>query len=162
MFRLIILFSTIWTISGCVATGPGFDTTQYAKEISPRQVSAEIEKYQDTNVIWGGIIISHIGFDNGTQLEILAYDLGIRHAPQTSKPSNGRYLVWTSDYLEPLDYSAGRLVTTTGMVEQLSLGMVGDAEISYPKIQAEKIHLWSSADPNGPAVDFGFGIFISN
>ena len=162
MYKILSFLITLGVLTGCAATGPGFDTTQYVKEISPRQVSADIETYQDARVMWGGIIISHVGFENGTQIEVLAYELGLRNAPVTTNTSSGRYLVWTEDYLEPLDYAAGRLVTTTGMVEQLSSSAVGDAEVYYPKIKAKKIHLWSSSNPNGPAVDFGFGIFISN
>lgn len=114
-------------------------------------------------VLWGGVVVSSENLPEGTQLEILSYPLDHLQRPVQSDSATGRFLALHPDYLETIDYAAGRLVTITGVINGVDTGKVGNADYSYVQVSVDQIYLWStSGEDHLPAFTFGIGISISN
>lgn len=145
-------------LAGCVS-GKKFDSEKYQQSVTPEQVVVELDTYKDTNLLWGGKLVSTVNLENSTELEILAYPLGSNQKPATSRDPIGRFLVVEDQYLEPVDYAEGRLITIAGQISEIRSGQVGSAEYAYPVLAAEQIHLWSKDGKDSkPQVHFGVGV----
>jgi len=158
LHSLIIFF--LVAITGC-ASQPVIDSANYDASVLPNQVSENIGDYTEQAVIWGGVIVGLANQTDGTQLEILAYPLDSSQRPVTSSQSTGRFLITTDTFLEPVDYTAGKLVTTSGQISGLSSGTIGQTSIDYPTLRSDQLYLWSKRSSRikpvfGIGVSFGF------
>ncbi len=156
------VFLLLLLVASC-ATSPEFDSELYKQDTAPEQVVKEIEKLRNTKVLWGGLLVSSTNLEQGTQLEVLAYPLDSNQKPDTSQAPQGRFILLDDQFLEPLDYSAGRIVTITGELKTVRGGEVGSAQYNFPVIDAREIYLWPN---NGgqvePRVHVGVGFIFGN
>lgn len=117
----------------------------------------------DESVLWGGIIINTSNLTDSTQIEVMGYPLDRRQRPIKSRDAQGRFLIKHKEFLEPLDYAAGRSITVLGRLQDVVSGSVGEATYQYPALQSESLHLWSPYDSSSnTGFRFGIGINISN
>ena len=92
---------------------------------------------------------------------MLSYPLKSNQQPDVNAGSTGRFIVRTNDFIEPVDYAAGRLLTVTGTLTSTASGEIGSATAEFPVMQADGIHLWPRGSENTePRVHFGFGFVI--
>ena len=112
-------------------------------------------------VLWGGTIIGSANLDSGSQLEVLAHPLDRTQRPQVGLPSQGRFLVESDDYLEPLDFAEGRQVTVLGALDRLDEVRVGEARRELPVVRATDLHLWRGDGTRG-RTGFTFGIGVGS
>ena len=143
------------------ASGPGITTDGVNETVTPRQASAEIDALQGDQVLWGGMIVNSTNLENSTRLEVLGYPLDGSQQPQTSAEPSGRFLALEQGYLETADYRQGRLVTIKGVLSETQDGAIGEADYTYPVVQAEQIYLWpEEAARRDSGINFGVGIGI--
>ena len=113
---------------------------------------------------WGGVIVAIRNLPQRTQLEVLSYPLDRTGEPDQSATPQGRFLLIQPGYLEPVDYAAGRLITTVGAVDRIEHGQVGEADYTYPVVDAAQLHLWPKETPYYPQRDsnvhFGIGVIV--
>ena len=158
---LVVIFSWfILSMTGC-ASAPKFNLEDVGRSIQPRDVVADLQKYQTKSVLWGGVIIKSTNVKEGTELELLVYPLRRNFKPDTEQSALGRIIVLQDGYLETLDYSAGRLLTVQGAVHNIRKGSVGEAIYTYVLVNARQLHLWAPVDDDGGGrVHFGIGVMI--
>jgi outer membrane lipoprotein len=145
------------------ASGPGISTDGVNETVTPRQASVEIDALQGDQVLWGGMIVNSTNLENSTRLEVLGYPLDGSQQPETSAEPTGRFLALEQGYLETVDYRQGRLVTIKGALSETQDGAIGEADYTYPVVQAEQIYLWpeeSEAARRDSGINFGLGIGI--
>jgi len=160
--RLTILSVVCLLLAAC-ATGPDFSVDNGNKGLQPDQVAAQPELANGDKVIWGGKIASSNNLADETHLEIIAYPLSSNQSPQTNKPTQGRFMVISEGYLEPIDYAVGREVTVTGALNKTLAGQIGDANYNYPVIEPEELYLWPRESTGGGIpIRFGIGVIFSN
>ncbi|MBA2410382.1 MAG: Slp family lipoprotein [Gammaproteobacteria bacterium] len=144
------------------ASGPDISTDGVNETVTPRQASVEIDVRGD-QVLWGGTIVNSTNLENSTRLEVLGYPLDGSQRPETSAEPTGRFMAMEKGYLETVDYGQGRLVTIKGALNETREGAIGDADYTYPVLQADQIYLWpaeSDAARRDSGINFGFGIGI--
>lgn len=162
VFRPFVVIAGVCAllIVGCVS-GPGFSGDHINKRLDPADVLADVDGAMDETVVWGGRIIQAEPKADSTTLEILAFPLYRSQQPDAGKDSLGRFLVIYPGYLEPQDYSTGRMVTAVGRLEEIRLGQVGKADYRYPVLRGDDLYLWPPADEaREPRVHFGVGVGI--
>jgi outer membrane lipoprotein len=160
--RQIVPLILIALASGC-ASGPEFDQQKYSTVITPEQVAGDSGNYIGSKVLWGGMLISITNLETGSQLEVLGYPLQTNQCPDVDQDPLGRFLVIYQEFLEPIDYAPGRVVTVTGKFDQVRKGQVGATEYVYPVVNAESVHLWSKSSGLGkPQIHFGVGLFYGS
>ena len=94
---------------------------------------------------------------------MLAYPLQSNQRPDIERGPIGRFLIVSPDFLEPIDYAQGRIITVTGKLNDVRTGQVGATEYQYPVIHSEQIHLWSKfVGLSSPQVHFGVGLFYGS
>ncbi|WP_455209930.1 Slp family lipoprotein [Kaarinaea lacus] len=155
-----VFYIFVLSVTGC-ASAPKFNLDGVDQSVQPRDVVANLERYQGKNVLWGGVIINSTNVKEGTQLEILVYPLKSDLKPDTEQGTLGRIIVFEDGYLETLDFAAGRLLTVKGNVRETKKGSVGEAVYTYTVVQAQQLHLWPQKDEEGSSgVRFGIGVMI--
>lgn len=160
--RWLKLVFVLLIITSC-ATGPRYDEKIFLKTPSPGSVAENIQATQGNKVLWGGMLINHSLKDQQAQLEILAYPLDDKQKPDTSKVPFGRYLAIKQDYLESMDFTQGRLITTAGTISDVQPGLVGQATLVYPIIEVEQVYLWPVSTASGETrFHIGVGVMFSN
>lgn len=163
MIHLRLFISTLLMLLGACASGPRFDTTSINRSLLPQQAVAEGERVRATSVLWGGVLIGTTHLKQATQFEILAYPLSESQRPLLEQPPLGRFLAEQDGYVEAADYTQGRLITVTGVLQGNSTGRIGEADYTYPLVKISQQYLWprEGAAPE-TRFHFGFGIMIRN
>lgn len=163
---LLPILLVLVLLGGC-ASGPGYDLASARTDLTAEAVAAARDSFRDEPVVWGGRIIQTTPKDAGTEIELLAYPLDNRQLPAHRRQSQGRFLIEEDAFLEPGDWTTGRLVTVRGRLAANRAGQVGDADYIYPVVIAEELHLWpedaARAEPprSGPRVNVGIGVIFS-
>lgn len=133
------------------------------KEINFDEVKKDPEAYKGKRILVGGEIIEVHNLKDKTEIEILQKPLGRDRAPLPVDESRGRFLLVHSSFLDPSVFSSGRRLTVVGLVEGGRTERIGQAEMIYPVLQSEHIHLWppGSEVQTGPSIGIGFGFGFS-
>ena len=161
-YRLFIFSVTALLVTAC-ATGPKYDTSSIDLDITPLQAVNDSERLRGQRVLWGGIIIASDNLKAVTQFEILAYPLDSNQRPQTDKAPLGRFIAQHQGYVETADYTQGRLMTVSGLLQGTSTGRIGESEYSYPLVDIDNLYLWAARDDRPEtSVHFGIGVQIHN
>jgi outer membrane lipoprotein len=118
------------------------------------------EAHKGKIVLLGGTIIETQNFSDRTLTVVLQRPLGFRKRPITEDVSQGRFIIYTLDFLDPAIYSNGRKITVVGSVMGREVRPLGKIEYSYPVIEKKELYLWPSEEATGtwPRVHFGVGI----
>ena len=112
-------------------------------------------------VRWGGKIVGIKNLKDKTILEILALQLDSKGRPVPGSASRGRFLAQQPEYLEPLEYAPGRLVTIDGTFSGLHNGRVGESRYRFPMVATKELLLWPRKQyrtQRDPRVNLGIGV----
>jgi outer membrane lipoprotein len=121
----------------------------------PAAAVAEPARFQGQRVEWGGQIVAVHNLRNRTELEVLALPLSSGGRPASGGAPQGRFIAVRSGFLEPADFSPGRLVTVSGTVGPPREGSVGEARYRFATVSAEDLRLWPAGSAPSGAVPFG-------
>lgn len=141
------------------ASKPVLDTRAVNSLVTPYGVAANAIPYQGKTVQWGGKIITTHNGPQVTEVQVLAYPLNQRGVPRVNATPQGRFLLRHRGLLDPLDYTAGRWLTSVGTITAVIDTQVGQARAKLPVIKAEQIKLWRY-EPERPRVVPYFGIGV--
>lgn len=162
LIRYLILLAALAGLVGC-ASGPDIDLGRYDKNLTPQSVAGNIGLHRDSEVVWGGLIVGINNLEGRTEIEVLGYPLVGKAEPNLSKEPTARFIVSTTDFIEPLVYSPGKAVTAAGRVTDTMEGSVGGARYTYPVLRPDDLYLWSEQRSRlQPQVGFGFGFVFGS
>lgn len=143
------------------ASKPVLDTRAVNSLVTPQGVAANPHPYQGKTVQWGGKIISLRNLAHNSEAEVLAYPLNQRGVPRAGAKPQGRFLLRHRGLLDPVDYTAGRWLTSVGTIVEVIDARIGEAHTRLPVIEIQQVRLWRY-EPERPRVvpQFGIGIGI--
>lgn len=157
--RALATIATGLLLAAC-ATSP-LDTSAVNSRATPSQVVEGAIAHRGERVQWGGSIVSVVNGDRTTDIEVLSYPVARDGFPNTYRKPTGRFVFRYGGFLEPQDYSPGRLVTVVGTVDSMVTTSVGDARLVVPRLDAEQLKLWSRKyEASQPRIGFGVGISV--
>jgi outer membrane lipoprotein len=147
-------FSVSWTVylllslllGGFTACAPALSkkVRQEAGEPIPfESLLKQTEGYEGRVVVVGGYILETINETDGSRLTVLQAPLDSQNRPKSSDLSEGRFMVSSSEFLDPAIYSRERRITVGGKVVGSQERKLGNLAYRYPVIEAIEIHLWS-------------------
>ncbi|SEO86914.1 Slp family lipoprotein [Nitrosovibrio sp. Nv6] len=122
-------------------------------DITYSQASQNPDSYKDTSVRWGGVIIEVENEENFTLVQVLSYPLNYSGRPQVNKPSEGRFVIKSSQFLDPAVYAKDREITVAGTLEGDIQRMIGKKAVQLPLLSSKAIYLW----PVYQAYPYGYG-----
>ena len=153
----VALCSALLLLVSCVS--PPFSSKGIATDFSPK---ASLEAGEDDvgkQVMWAGVIVSSANVADGSQLELLTYPLDYLQRPDESRPATGRVLIHSDEYLETVDFAAGRRATVVGRFAGIVDATVGEATRELPRLEEAQVHLWTAQGYiNSSAISIGISI----
>ena len=113
-------------------------------------------------VMFGGRIIEIHNRDGVSELTVLQLPLDRRQRPRAGDQSMGRFLLVTDQFLDPVLYTNGVLVTAVGRLTAVESRQIDQMAYAYPKIEATEIKRWAPDELwGGPRIRFGVGVGTS-
>lgn len=142
-----LLISAIFFLSACSTLPPAIKNAP-AVDVSYPQASAGINSYTNIPIRWGGVIIDLQNEQTYSLLQVLSYPLNSNGRPSTDEPYQGRFLIKTSEFLDPAVYVKGREVTAAGVLKGDSEQQIGNKTLKLPLMASTVLHLWPEYDVN--------------
>lgn len=112
------------------------------KDISYSQASQNLNSYKDTSVRWGGVIIDVENEQNFTLIQILSYPLNYYGRPQLNKSSEGRFVIKSTEFLDPAVYAKDKEITVAGTLQGDIERTIGKKTVRLPLLASRAIYLW--------------------
>jgi outer membrane lipoprotein len=122
------------------------------------QLQQQPESYQGETVMWGGKVIETHVSDGSTELVMLQLALNSSNRPEDGSVSGGRFLVRANQFLDPVIFSSGTLVTVVGDVTGSTVMPIGQMDYRYPVIEPLEIKKWDPTTESSPRIHFGIGV----
>ena len=142
-----ILFRVFALGIGCLAAGAcahPISSLVRAEADSSLTLSKVIENpktYLGSIVIWGGIVSTVSRGPDGTRLLVIQTPLDSHGYPQT-RITEGEFIAWTSESLDPRVYRKGLTVTLAGEIDGLEEKDLGFMEYPRPVLRIIQVHPW--------------------
>ncbi len=136
-----LLLAGLVLLSGC-ASVPEPVREGPRQSPDPVVVQASPEQYAGMTVRWGGVIVSVENGQAESEVEVVSRPLGDDTRPLDTDQTSGRFLVRTQDFLDPMDYTAGREITVVGILDGIEQRNIGAHRYAYPVVKATGYYLW--------------------
>lgn len=142
-------------LPGCVSTSeiPASLQTQVDQTLTFSQLKESPPSYKGRVVLLGGEVLNAKRLKEGTRIEVLQLPLDAYQAPQMDRTlSQGRFLAFQKDFLDPAIVPPGTMVTIVGEVTGATTLPLDETEYSYPTLEIKHQRVWpksvgSSARP---------------
>ncbi len=97
---------------------------------------------KDASVRWGGVIIEVENEQDSSLVQVLFHPLDSYGRPQLNKPGEGRFVIKSTEFLDPVVYAKDKEVTVAGILAGNIERTIGKRVVRLPLISATAIHLW--------------------
>ncbi len=138
--KIYFLFPLL-LLSACAGLPPSIANAP-ATEVSYQQVSLDANSFKDVPVRWGGVIIDVDNEEHDSMLQIVSYPLDYTGRPQVNRTGEGRFVVKSSEFLDPAVYAKDKEITIAGVITGDTELTVGKRIIRVPLLNATAIYLW--------------------
>jgi outer membrane lipoprotein len=129
-------------LGGCASGFPEAALRSVNRAITASELRADPKAYVTQRVILGGEILATRPRVGETEIEVLGQRLRGDDSPERGDESEGRFLVKTTEFLDPAVYAAGRRLTVIGAVTGEEERKIGELPYRYPVIAADRLRLW--------------------
>jgi len=169
-YLLAMSLALILIISGCTTIISDQSRKLVDTDASFKAIKETPENYIGKTALLGGRIASIRNSAGGTQLEIVQFELASHDYPEESFISYGRFLATTGNYMDPLIYRPGMLITLVGELKGKKTLRLDDMDYVYPLISLREWYLWPGSGlergcstypaplPEYNPYNFGFGL----
>jgi outer membrane lipoprotein len=141
MKRHLLLISILLFLGACSNLPPAIEEPPLY-DISYNEAVRNIAQFKDAPVRWGGEIIDVENEQNFSLVQVLYYPLNSYGRPRIDKPNGGRFLIKSSEFLDPAVYTKDTDITVAGTLQGDAERKVGNKSLRLPIILAKVIHLW--------------------
>lgn len=142
-----LFISAILLLSACSTLPPAIENAPPV-DVSYQQASTRINSYKNIPIRWGGVIVDLQNEQTYTLLQVLSYPLNSNGRPATDEPYQGRFLIKTSEFLDPAVYVKGREITAAGTLKGDSEQQIGNKTLRLPLVESTVLHLWPEYNLN--------------
>ena len=144
---LLTVLITSFLASGCATIIPKAIRDKVNRDITFEGLKKNPAAYEGQMVLLAGVIVKTTNNPTGATLEIYQTQMDWEDRPVHKDVSKGRFLVQTTDFLDPEIYSKQREVTVAGTVLGVRRIRLDEMEYPYPVISAKAIYLWEKTEP---------------
>jgi outer membrane lipoprotein len=111
-------------------------------DISYAQANQNIDSHKNVSVRWGGVIIDVENEEEFSLVQALFYPLDYLGRPQLDEPHGGRFVIKSTEFLDPVIYAKDREITVVGTLNGSIERTVGKKGIHVPLLLSAAIYLW--------------------
>lgn len=129
---------------GLAACAPTKPTVHNAGTASPhfQQVLNNVTPYQGETIRWGGAVAELRNYKDYAEVTMVQFPLTRFGKPISTEKSAGRFVVRSEQFLDPLVYEKGALVTFIGQVAPATQVKVDEKTLMLPVVQMSDSHTW--------------------
>ena len=138
-------------LAACSTSKPSLFATS-ANDITYQQLTQYVDQFQHEMVRWGGVIVDVENAEDRARLTVVHFPLTRYGKPITSENSDGRFVVLSERFLDPIIYSKGKLITVIGQVDGFETQQVDRRTLTLPIILLQENHLWPENYAEGSRV----------
>ena len=142
MKRYIILLIMSQCILSCAHVISDDFRSKAAQDVSFHLLIRNTAAYMHGLFIFGGTIVETKNTTEGTEIEVLQNPLDRLGHVTDSDISEGRFIIRSQEYLDPLIYRKEREITVAGILTGSRKRPLGEIEYTYPVFDAEEIYLF--------------------
>ncbi|NVO21724.1 MAG: Slp family lipoprotein [Bacteroidetes bacterium] len=147
----------IYLLSGLMFTGCTTIISEQSRSIvntdaAFKSVKQTPEKYVGKNIMLGGRIVNIKNSSEGAQIEIVQFDLNSRSYPEERFISYGRFLATDNNYMDPLIFKSGMLLTLVGEIKGQKTMRLDEMDYVYPVVAVKEWYLWPGSGPDSSCV----------
>lgn len=150
---VLVLFVLLAT--ACSSLPPAIENAPEV-DVSYPQATANIGAYKNVPIRWGGVIIDLQNEQNHSILQVLSYPLNSYGRPKIDEPYQGRFLVKTSNFLDPSVYVKDREITAAGSLSGDTERVIGNKKLRVPVMESTNVHLWQEYEMNNYYDRYGY------
>jgi outer membrane lipoprotein len=156
--RLTVLIGTALILTGCAGGISREARSQVSYTGSFSSVQQNPDSHKGEIIMWGGSIIETLNKKGPTEMTVLQLELTDQGYPENRDLSQGRFLVHSTQFLDPAIYPEGTLITVVGRVEGSETRLIGEMPYQYPVITVIELKKWAPGENPSPRVHIGVGI----
>ncbi|RAT16306.1 hypothetical protein AU490_01595 [Lonsdalea populi] len=148
--RCGLLLLSLGTLSACVTVPESLRGTSEAPQMDLVRVMSAPAVYVGQESRLGGKVVAVSNEANRTRLEISSMPLDAGARPVLGAPSEGRFVAYVNDFLEPTDYT-NQLVTVVGPITGSEQGKIGNRPYRFVVVQADRYKRWRVVQQLAPS-----------
>ena len=144
MKQISAFFATSFVLvllSGC-SNIPKQITTAPSNDLQLNEIQGQIENFANQDVRWGGEVVSVENNNDASILQIVQYPLNHYGKPIINQSSDGRFLAKTTEFIDPVVYKKGTLLTFTGTLNGEDVRKVDQKELIMPVLVVSSMYKW--------------------
>lgn len=132
---LCLLLSACSSLPPTIENPPAFDLAySYATQDPAR--------YKNMPVRWGGVIAEVDNEQNASLVQVLSYPLNSYGRPMLDEKPQGRFVVKSTQFLDPLVYSKNSEITIAGTLTGAIDRTIGKKTMTLPLVSATTLYVW--------------------
>jgi outer membrane lipoprotein len=142
----MIILSTAMMLHGCTT----FISEQSRRLVDTKATFAEVRQSPDSyigkHIMLGGRIAGVKNTPEGSQIEVVQFDLTWSGYPEDKFVSYGRFLATSTEFLDTMIFRKGMLITMVGEIKGKTKQRLDEMEYIYPVIAMREWYLWRDSD----------------
>jgi outer membrane lipoprotein len=147
-FLLICLLLT-----ACSSIPPTIENPP-ALDLSYHAALQDLARYKNVPVRWGGVVAEVENEQNASLIQVLFYPLNSYGRPMLDEQPQGRFVVKSAKFLDPLIYAKNSEITVAGSLNGSTDSTIGKKVMSLPLVVATTLYLWPDYNSNNY---YGYG-----
>jgi outer membrane lipoprotein len=153
-----MIFGLALILAGC-AGGISRQARSQVTYFGPfNTVQQQPDTHKGETVMWGGRVIETLNKNGSTELSVLQLELTDQGFPVDNDKSQGRFLIRSTEFMDPAIYPEGTLITVVGRVEGAESRLIGEMPYLYTVVNVIEIKKWAPGENPTSRVHFGVGI----
>jgi outer membrane lipoprotein len=163
MRRLFLLTVMTVCLAGCAPVISEQSLSLVDRGVSFAELRRDPDRYKGKHVLLGGGIAGVRNTNEGGELELVQFATGEKGKITETARTGGRFIARSKEFLDPVVFRAGLLVTLVGEVVGKKSMPLGEVGYTYPVVEMREIHVWKPGELPGPPTfhfDIGIGAII--
>ena len=145
--KLVMALGILGFLTGCATPYKGTLPAELSKQVNDSlsfsQIKASPEEYKGKLVILGGQILSAKRLTDSTELIILHLPLLNQREPSTElTQSQGRYIAYQEEFLDPATVPSGTRITLVGELSGAVTQKLDETDYTYPTLTIKQFKVW--------------------
>jgi outer membrane lipoprotein len=155
----LLLTAMIPFLAGCATIISHESLSLVDRGISFKELRQDPDRYVGKHILLGGGIAAVRNTTGGGELELVQFNTDGNGEITDSAASGGRFIAFSTDFLDPALYRIGLLVTLVGTVQGKKTMWLEEVNYTYPVLAIRELHLWQPEEMSAPP-SFHFGIGV--
>ena len=151
-----LLSTCLLLLSACSNLPPAIEDAPLY-DVSYSQVTRNVAQFKEAPVRWGGIVVDVENEQNFSLVQVLYYPLNSYGRPRLDQANEGRFLIKSSQFLDPAVYTKDTEITVAGTLKGDIERKIGNKTLRLPLISSSVIYRWPDYVPGNYYGYDGFG-----